>query len=315
MPYKLYRTDTLTAVRRLIVNADDFGLTPGVNQAVEELHRADALTSATLMATAASFDQAVSGAGAQPSLGVGCHVVLVDGTPALPASQIPSLVSAASSGPLQGMAQFRPSLSGFVADLLCGHISEAEIEAEASAQIQKLQAAGIHPTHVDTHKHTHIFPGVLRPLLRAALACGVKAVRNPFEPDWSLNATANAGRVRKMQVRLLRSQCSTFAEEVTKAGLATTDGAIGVLATGTLDAQTIRNLLAAMPDGSWELVCHPGYNDAALQQERTRLLESREVERSALLETIPQSGVQLIHFGQLVLDNLDESPSGPATSK
>lgn len=289
------RADTLTAVRRLIVNADDFGLTPGVNQAVMELHSAHALTSATLMATAEQLDQAVSLAKQSPSLGVGCHVVLVDGTPALPPSEIPSLIDPSS----QNGTSFRPKLSTFVTDLLRGRINDTEIEAEATAQIKRLQQAGIPVTHIDTHKHMHTFPRVLRPLLRAALACGVKAIRNPFEPNWSLNATANAGHVRKMQVRLLRSQSTAFSEEVTKARLLTTDGAIGVLATGTLDTQTIRNLLDAMPDGTWELVCHPGYNDAALQQQRTRLLASRDVERTALLETIPHANCELIHFGQL----------------
>ena len=282
-------------MRRLIINADDFGLTSGVNQAITELYRAGALSSATLMATASSFSNAVSDAKAQPALGVGCHVVLVDGTPVLPASEIASLLGTDSPK----KAEFRPKLGGFLTDLLRGRIRDADIEAEAVAQIRKIQRAGIRVTHLDTHKHTHMFPRVLRPLLRAALQCGVKAIRNPFEPDWSLQATAEAGHVRKMQVRLLRSQNSTFAKEVAKVGLTTTDGAIGVLATGTLDAQTIRNFLAAMPDGTWELVCHPGYNDSALQQERTRLLQSRETERTALLEAIPRANVNLIHFGQL----------------
>jgi predicted glycoside hydrolase/deacetylase ChbG (UPF0249 family) len=282
-------------VRRLIVNADDFGMTSGIDQAVIELHRASALTSATLMATGDCFEEAVSDTTQAASLGVGCHVVLVDGTPVSPPSKIPSLVVETA----QKSPAFREKLSVFVTDLLRGRISDAEIEVEATAQIRKLQQAGIHVTHVDTHKHTHMFPRVLRPLLRAALACGVKSIRNPFEPNWSLNATANAGHVRKMQVRLLRSQCSSFAQEVTRAGLKTTDGAIGVLATGTLDKQTVHNLLAAMPDGTWELVCHPGYNDAALQQQRTRLLASREVERTSLLETIPGADVERIHFGQL----------------
>ena len=282
-------------MRRLIVNADDFGLTQGVNQAVLELRRANALTSATLMATAAQLNEAVNIAGQWPSLGVGCHVILGDGTPALPPSEIPSLIDPSS----QNGTAFRPKLSAFVTDLLRGRINDAEIEAEATAQIKKLLQAGVHVTHLDTHKHTHMFPGVLRPLVRAALACGIKAIRNPFEPNWSLNATANAGHVRKMQVRLLRSQSAAFTAEVSRAGLLTTDGAIGVLATGTLDTQTIRNLLAAMPDGTWELVCHPGYNDAALQQRNTRLLASRDVERTALLETIPHANVDLIHFGQL----------------
>jgi predicted glycoside hydrolase/deacetylase ChbG (UPF0249 family) len=280
-------------VRRLIVNADDFGLTRGVNQAVVELRSANALTSATLMATAAEFTGAVTLADQLPSLGVGCHVILVDGIPALPPSEIPSLIDS------QNGTRFRQKLSTFVADLLRGRISDAEIEAEATAQVKKLREAGVSVTHLDTHKHTHTFPRVLRPLLRAALGCGVKSIRNPFEPNWSLNATANAGHVRKMQVRLLRSQSTAFMEEVSRAGLLTTDGAIGVLATGTLDVQTIRNLLAAMPDGTWELVCHPGYNDAALQQQNTRLLASRDIERVALFETIPNTNVDLIHFGQL----------------
>jgi predicted glycoside hydrolase/deacetylase ChbG (UPF0249 family) len=289
-------TDTLTVVRRLIVNADDFGLTSGVNQAVTELHRAGALTSATLMATASCFNNAVSDARSQSALGIGCHIVLVDGTPVLSTSLIPSLAGPA----VTCSTNFRPKLGSFVADLLRGRIKDAEIEAEATAQIQKAQKAGVQVTHLDTHKHTHMFPRVLRPLLRAALRCGVRAIRNPFEPDWSLNATANAGHVRKMQVRLLRSQSTAFQKEVSRAGLRTTDGAIGVLATGTLDVQTIRDLLAAMPDGTWELVCHPGYNDSALQKERTRLLQSREVERTALLETIPTADVNLLHFGQLL---------------
>lgn len=291
----MYLTDTLTAVRRLIVNADDFGLTSGINQAVVELYDAHALTSATLMATGPELNQAVAMSSPLPSLGVGCHIVLVDGTPVLPPAQIPSLIDNSA----QNKPAFRTKLSTFVTDLLRGRIAESEIEAETAAQIRKLQHSGVHVTHLDTHKHTHTFPRVLRPLLRAASICGVKAIRNPFEPNWSLNATASAGHVRRMQVRLLRSQSATFQQEIAGAGLITTNGAIGVLATGTLDTATIRDLLAAMPDGTWELVTHPGYNDAALQQQHTRLLASREVERKALLETIPKANIDLIHFGQI----------------
>ena len=141
----LCRADTLTAVRRLIVNADDFGLTSGVNQAVVELFRARALTSATLMATAEQLNEAVTLAKQSPSLGVGCHVILVDGTPALPPSEIPSLIDPSS----QNGTTFRPKLSTFVTDLLLGRISDTEIQAEATAQMKKLQQAGIQVTHVD----------------------------------------------------------------------------------------------------------------------------------------------------------------------
>lgn len=280
----------------LILNADDFGLTTGVNQSVVELHRAGALTSATLMAAGKHFRAAAAAASGEPSLGVGCHVVLVDGTPILARADIPSL--ALSSG------EFRPSLGGFVADLLRGSIPEAEIEIEAIAQIRTLQAAGIRVTHLDTHKHTHLFPRVLRPLLRAALICGVHSIRNPFEPDWALAATAGAPLKRRLQVRLLRTQRGEFLRLVREAGLATTDGAVGVLATGTLNAETLRRLLRRVPEGRWELVCHPGYVDATLDGVRTRLRESRAIEHAALLSTIPASlrkypELALIHFGDL----------------
>ena len=282
-------------MRRLIVNADDFGLTTGVNAAVVELNRAGALTSATLMATANSFNEAVSDAKTLPSLGVGCHVVLVDGTPALPADKIPSLID--PSAPNNG--QFRPKLSGFVTDLLRGRISDSEIEVEATAQIQKLKAAGIAVTHVDTHKHTHMFPRVLRPVLRAARSAGIRNVRNPFEPAWSRNATTHAPLLRRAQVRLLHTMEKTFRRIVAEEGFATTDGSIGVLATGTLDASTLDSLLQAMPDGTWELVTHPGYNDQALAHAGTRLLASRETELAALRDISFPPDIELIHFGQL----------------
>lgn len=280
----------------LIINADDFGLTPGVNQSILDLHRGRALTSATLMANAGHTTAAVAAAALHPALGVGCHVVLVDGKPALPASSIPAL--ALSSG------SFRPTLGAFVRDLLRGAVPEAEIEMEAIAQIRHLQASGVRVTHLDTHKHTHMFPRVLRPLLRAAARCGVGAIRNPFEPDWALRATTHAPIMRRLQVRLLQTRRQDFLRLTHAAGIATTSGAIGVLATGTLNAAAVQSLLAAMPAGTWELVCHPGYIDQNLNHVQTRLRESRAIEHAALLEVIPpfltkHPETTPIHFGQM----------------
>lgn len=281
---------------RLILNADDFGLTPGVNRSIVELHRAGALTSATMMACAEATDGAVAAAAANPRLGVGCHVVLVDGGAVLPAERISSLATASGA--------FRPTLGKFVADLFRGRIREAEIEMEAVAQIRHLQTAGVRITHIDTHKHTHMFPRVLRPLLRAALQCGVRAIRNPFEPDWALKATQGAPALRRTQVRLLRTLRREFRKLIAEADMATTDGAIGVLATGTLDVRTVTSLLEAMPEGTWELVCHPGYVDADLNRVRTRLRASRAVEQEALATVVPEflskrGDVTAIHFGGL----------------
>ena len=277
---------------RLILNADDFGLTAGVNRAIMELHRAGVLTSATLMARAAATDEAIELALATPSLGVGCHVVLVDGEPVIRAQNLPTLVD-----PRTG--RFHPTLGAFLKLLLTGRIRSSEIEAETAAQIALLQSCGLRVTHIDTHKHAHVFPAVLRPVLHAARAAGIRAVRNPFEPAWSRRATHGVPWLRRVQMRLLRLLEPTFRLIVAEEGFTTTDGAIGVLATGTLDSTIINSLLRNMPEGTWELVTHPGYNDSDLAKVRTRLRASREIEREALLEAILGNEIELIDFSRL----------------
>jgi hopanoid biosynthesis associated protein HpnK len=277
-------------VGRLILNADDFGLTAGVNRAVAELHRAGVLTSATLMVRGAANDEAIAIARSMPTLGVGCHVVLVDGQPVLPAQELPMLVD-------QCTGRFQPMSGAFVQRLFTGRIRSAEIEAETAAQIALLQSKGVVLTHIDTHKHVHLFPAVLRPVLRAARAAGIRAVRNPFEPAWSRRATLHAPWLRRAQVSLLRLWEPAFRLIVAEEGFTTTDGALGVLATGTLDAATLAALLRNLPAGTWELVTHPGYNDADLAQAHTRLLTSRETERLAL--NAIDVNMELIDFSQL----------------
>ena len=277
---------------RLILNADDFGLSAGVNRAILELHRAGVLTSASLMARAAATDEAIELALATPSLGVGCHVVLVDGEPVLHAQNLPTLVD-------RRTGRFHPTLGAFLQLLLTGRIRSSEIEAEAAAQIALLQSRGLRLTHIDTHKHTHMFPAVLRPVLRAARAAGIRAVRNPFEPAWSLRATHGAPWIRRAEVRLLRLLEPAFRRIVAEEGFTTTDGAIGVLATGTLDSTTVSSLLRGLPEGTWELVAHPGYNDTDLAQAHTRLLGSRDTERQALRVVEQFHAIELVSFADL----------------
>jgi predicted glycoside hydrolase/deacetylase ChbG (UPF0249 family) len=261
------------------------------------------------MATGAAFDDAVAISHANPSLGVGCHVVLTDGIPISDPGSIPTLLGADGK-------TFRPSLLDFVQALLRGAISEEEIEREALAQIQKLQRAGIAVTHLDTHKHTHLFPAVARPLLRLAQRCSIGAVRNPFEPAWSSRLAPNAF-VRRLQfhtLSILGKKSFQSLPQLSHDHVLTPDGTIGVSATGQLDAASLRKILYAMPEGTWELVCHPGYNDAALSALATRLRATREIEREALLKEIPQairtvSGLKLIHYGQI--DKPNRRPERP----
>jgi predicted glycoside hydrolase/deacetylase ChbG (UPF0249 family) len=295
--------------RRLIINADDFGLTPGINRAIEQLHRANALTSATLMATGSAFDEAAAIAKANPLLGVGCHIVLTDGVPASQPEEIPTLLGSDER-------HFRSSLVDFVQALLRGTIDEAEIEREALAQIQKLQDAGIRVTHIDTHKHTHLFPAVARPLLRVLERTGVGAIRNPFEPDFTQRLD-HAGLKRRLQLSLLSRLRPAFERQrqLHGAQILTTDGTVGISATGALNADTLSEMLAAFPDtGTFELVCHPGYNDADLDRISTRLRAHREIEMQALLSAIPAqrpqpNAFELIHYGSLgVPSHVEDHP-------
>ncbi|MES2220567.1 MAG: ChbG/HpnK family deacetylase [Acidobacteriota bacterium] len=298
-------------MRRLIVNADDFGLTDGINRAVRDLHFLGALTSTTLMAASPRFSQAVEISQQQKLLGVGCHIVLLDGTPVADPTTIPTLLDASSQ--TGDEPHFRATLEEFVRDLYLGRIDSSHIEREAMAQIQKLQHAGVAVTHVDTHKHTHIFPRVLTAVMRAAQACNVRTVRNPFEPAWSIAATPGAGFVRTWEVTLLRTLRHSFWKRVRQQAFATTDGCLGVAATGTLNFATLRALAHALPEGTFELVCHPAHMDEELAATRTRLQHSRQVELGAL-QTLPSifegadRSIELIDFARLTAASTRSEP-------
>ena len=277
---------------RLIVNADDFGLTSGINRAIIELHGNRLLTSATLMARAAATPEAIELAKATPTLGVGCHIVLVDGEPSASAQDVASLISGEKQG-------FNEKLGPFLTGLYSGRIRPAEIEREARAQIEYLLKAGVKLTHIDTHKHTHMFPRVLRPVLRAARECGIGAVRNPFEPPWAVRSASGGAMLRAGQIMALRLLRSTWHRIIAEEGFTTTDGTIAVTGTGILDGTTLRKLLTQLPEGRWELVTHPGYNDADLDRVRTRLRASRDVERKALEVSREFPALELISFADL----------------
>ena len=286
-------------MRRLIVNADDLGLTPGVNRGIVEAHSGGIVTSSTLMASASALDDAIRLAGCSPGLSLGCHVVLVDGAPVLDSSRVSTLVSAKREG------RFEEGIAGFAIRVLRGQIDADQVQAEVTAQIRKLQSAGVQVSHLDTHKHTHIFPQVLRPILRAARACGVRAIRNPFgRVAFSQIANRPGLWKRYGQVKMLNAWAAAFTQTVAAAGMSTPDGSLGIVATGSLDDRLLRLILENLPEGTWELVCHPGHNDDALRKVRTRLRESREVELRLLTSAdarkwLTQAGVQLISYRDL----------------
>jgi predicted glycoside hydrolase/deacetylase ChbG (UPF0249 family) len=308
---------------RLIVNADDFGLTPGIDRAIIELHQAGVLTSTSLMATGPTFPQAVALAREHPRLGIGCHLVFVDGTPISHPHTVPTLLGGDDK-------TFRTSIAEFVVDLVRGRIRADELAREAQAQIQLLQRSGVDVTHIDTHKHLHVFPAVLDTLLFVARRCGIDSLRCPWEPVWSA-AEAKPELSRRLQLAALeragyRRHFLQVTGQQRSAGLLP-DGTLGIAATGLLDATTLRAMLGRLarePDGTTcELCCHPGHVDAALGTLRTRLHHSRAVEYQALLDVIPEFSqnsqaeptLALIHYGNLGVPGLKRAAGqhSPAT--
>lgn len=283
---------------RLIINADDFGLTPGVNRAIVQAARSRGTFSATIMAASKAFSEAIALARETPQLKTGCHVVLIDGQPV--AENVPSLVS--------NTGRFRSSVKDFGRAALRREIAPEEVRREAEAQIRKIQSQGITLTHVDSHKHTHVLPQILIPLLQAAKACGIGAVRNPFEPlrSWPLGrmSTTPGLWVRAAGVTGFRAFSAAFRRAVRKEGMLTTDGTVGMVATGFLDQKMLTAILKALPEGTWELVCHPGYPDSDLRAAGTRLVESRQVELEALTSeetkrVMGERGIELISYADL----------------
>lgn len=279
---------------RLIVNADDLGLTPGVNRGIIEAHRRGIVTSATMMAGGAAFEDARQAIAHVPTLAIGCHIDLVQLAPALPAAHVRSLVEG---------SVFRRGAAPLAMRSFVGSAKADEIAAEALAQMRKLQTAGFALSHFDTHKHTHIFPAVLKPLLRAARECGVRAVRNPFEPAFVVRwaeARSRGATARFAAVRLLGGFAGPFRRAVSKAGLFTTDGTVGIALTGHLDQNALCELLRRIPEGTWELVVHPAYFDPPLAG-LSRLTEHRETELALLTaaqtrQVIEDCGLQLISY-------------------
>jgi len=255
----------LSAVRRLIVNADDFGFTRDVNRGIIEAHRSGILTATTLMADGAAFEDAVKLARETPSLDVGVHLTLVGG-PGQP-----------------------PTVSALLAALARGRIRPHQ---EFTAQLKRIFDAGIAPTHLDTHKHTHLWPGVLDAVLGVAGEFGVRWIRAPFDHRV-------AGKSWK--TRLIALSAPAFRRKIAASGHHATDHFAGFDMTGKFGASDLAALIERLPAGLTEFMCHPGYCTDELRGARTRLKESRERELRALVssevrEALARANVELAGY-------------------
>lgn len=287
-------------MKQLILNADDFGLTRGVNEGIIRAHRDGILTSATLMACADAFDHAVDLAKANPRLGVGCHLVLVGGKAVAPLDDIPTLADEDGRMP--------ESLGVFVTRLSSGRIRLQEIERELRAQIQKIRSAGIEPTHLDTHKHTHAHPAVMGALGRVAQEFGITRVRKPMEDlrdSWESSRIKGLGISKELlAAAAARAAAPWFHSVARKYGLRSPDYFLGLAMTGHLGPEALRRMIGAVREGSTEIMLHPGICDSDLQKLETRLLQQRSAEMEALIDpgiksVIEERGIRLITYGDL----------------
>ena len=268
-------------MKRLIVNADDFGMAPGVNRAIVESHRTGIVTSTSLLANAAAFDEAAALARANPTLAIGVHLNLTEGRPLSNPAKLGALVT--------GSGEFLGNPESLFFRMVAGRVSLDAIEREYHAQIQRVLAAGIHPTHLDGHQHVHMWPPVFALTARLAAEYGMAGVRSSrerridFHGLWRRNARLRGKILVQAGVGLgLAFLAVASRAALAAAGVATPDYFYGVSATGYLDRETLADVLRDVPEGVSELMCHPGYVDATLERVSTRLLRQRETEFEAV---------------------------------
>ena len=260
-------------MRKLIVNADDFGFTRDINEGILACHQDGILTATTLMATGRSFHHAVELAKSTPSLDVGCHLVLVQ-DPGLP----PTLWAL-----LQAIAR-----------------NQIDLLAQLRRQIEITLKAGIRPTHLDTHKHTHLIPQIRQAVLRVSQEYGIPFVRKPADFARDLAAPLQTQLIAHAMHLAQRG----FDRSLAAANARRTDYFTGFQLTGRMTTANLAATLRTLPEGVTELMCHPAFLTAELQNASTRLKQSRQDEQQALctpaLRTlIAELNVQLTNYRDL----------------
>jgi hopanoid biosynthesis associated protein HpnK len=288
-------------VKNLIVNADDFGWTEGVNRGIVEAFRNGIVTSTSLLANGLAFASGVATAKSAPGLAVGVHLNLSDGAPVADRESVPNL--------LNDEGLFTAGPESLLLRRARRGLPLNEVEAEWDAQIQKVRDAGIAPTHLDGHKHVHMLPGLFEIALRLAKRHDIGAIRVSLEAS-SLRAALSAGNKKRaglvlkqgVQARGLKLLARDAREQAERAGIATADYFCGIAQTGQLTLAGVTQFLKSLPEGITELMCHPGYADAALQKTATRLQHSRQTELDILTNTeirnlVASQGIRLIDYG------------------
>ena len=245
-------------MKKLIVNADDFGRHVLINAAVAIGAEQGCLRSATLMPGGAAFADALEVLRAHPALGVGIHFTLVNGNPVLPAAEIPSLVT-----PEGG---FYDDYTLFVKRFLLGKVRLEEVQRELAAQLAKVQAAGMAVTHIDSHQHMHTLPGIIDIALELGAAAGIRALRVPetavfYRGGYSDGIAQLVGRAG------LHTLASLARFKAKRRGFCMPDHFAGIVAGEAVTAEHFRTICRGLQSGTLEVMLHPGTENERLQRE------------------------------------------------
>ncbi len=281
-------------MKKLIINADDFGLHPSINEGIIKGYREGMITSTSIMPSTPYFEDAVKLAKENPSLGIGVHLTLVGGVKPVCTKDINSLINA------DGV--FAEDYTVFAKKWYTGSIKKKEIEIELSAQIERVLSAGIVPTHIDSHQHMHVLPGIAGIVVRLCQKYNINKIRMPGENiSWSGGFSAGIGR--KIGRDGL-SFCTALAKaKANNAELKYPQYFFGMLAGGNLDEKLVRTILLNLPEGTSEIMTHPGLDSTALAQKFTwgyhwqnELNAFLSVENKKIVR---EHGIKLINFGGL----------------
>ncbi len=285
-------------MKRVIFNADDFGLHPAVNAGIIRAHAQGVLTSTSVMAVGGALKPAVKLLQAHQQLDTSVHICLVAERPVLPAAEIPSLVTPAG--------RFWPDYGAFLQRYVCGKIRLAEVRAECEAQIGRLEQLGVKVSHLDSHQHLHVLPGIVDICLDLMQAHGITRLRIPAEPYGFTGGWAQAGWPRRIARDGLTFWAERARHRAVKRGFVTTDSFYGMLMGGHTDEANLLRILAAIaqaPGETFEIMQHPGDTTSELAQQYQWGYHWSE-ERDALLsprvrEFMQEHDLQAISFRDL----------------
>jgi len=270
--------------RRLIVNADDFGRSVSINQAVIRAHQEGILTTASLMVNEPAFEEAVALAREHPTLGVGLHLTLLCGHSALPPGEIPGLVNR------NGEFSHNPAGAGFRYFFQPG--LREQLRREIHAQFQKLRAARLPLDHVNGHLHLHLHPTVFGILMADAAQLGLKHLRLTCDP-FRLNLRLASGHFtyRALHVAIFHPLSARARPALARLNIRHTDAVFGLLQNARVDETYVTRLLPQLPAGDSELYSHPSLDES--KNEFDALISPR------VRDQVKQLGIELIRYQDL----------------